>query len=59
MIITLVYRVVKTRVTREKASKTFVCEDMSEDSSGSDIDYDEDGNAAHSAPVDPNGDWSY
>ena len=42
MIITLVYKVAKVRIAREKAAKSFVCDDLSDDSSCSDIDHDMD-----------------
>ena len=31
MIITLVYKVAKVRIAREKAAKSFVCDDLSDD----------------------------
>ena len=42
MTVTLVYKVAKVRVRREKTATTFVCDDLSDDSGGSDVDFDED-----------------
>ena len=42
MIVTLVYSVVNVRVRQEKATATFVCNDLLDNSKGSDVDYEKD-----------------